>query len=380
MNLEGVNDMKLQPPPQLQPITKLSPTLLAILKQCPLKAGLRQAKAQQTLISSKAALLGTIVHRTLEKAGSIRGGSEKLREQAGAIWDKAVREMEAELRTSPLDKHLLPIQKWRKYYLLRERTIRRCQEIAANRGLSETQVIASERKFGGIREGFTGKPDLILRRPNGLVIIDYKSSELPDEFQAREEKIESWRQQILFYASIVNAELGEWPVGGEIRLLNKDVIPIPIDPQEAKVVAKEAQALKEKYNAKIEAGVSHSELAQYSVENCAFCEFKGACNTFWEKSPPPIPGDDEYGCLSGRILDITTVENKILRMVITSEKSDGTSQKWEITNLSTEQFENFGEFVEGDRVRLLDFAIESDSSYRAKPTHTSVMWEFPDGF
>ena len=66
------------------------------------------------------------------------------------------------------------------------------------------------------------------------MIIDYKSGELSDDSQIREEKIESWQQQILFYASIVQQEFGEWPVGGEIRLLNKEVIPITIDPQEAK--------------------------------------------------------------------------------------------------------------------------------------------------
>ena len=63
--------MKLQPLPRLQPITNLSPTLFATLKQCPLRAGLRQAKAQQTTRTPKAALLGTLVHRVLEKARSM---------------------------------------------------------------------------------------------------------------------------------------------------------------------------------------------------------------------------------------------------------------------------------------------------------------------
>ena len=372
--------MKLQPLPKLQPITKLSPTLFATLKQCPLKAALGQAKAQRTTRSSKAALLGTIVHRVLERAGSIKSESGDLRAEASAIWDQVVSEVERELQTSSLDKVLLPIKKWKKYFLLRERTVRRCEEIASSRGSSETQVIASERKFSSVRKGFTGKPDLIFRRANGLVIIDYKSVELSDDVQKREKQIETWRQQILFYASIINAEFGEWAIGGEIRLLNKEVIPVEIDLQKVKDVRKEAQALQENYNAKIETGVPHSELAQYSVEGCKFCEFKGTCNTFWAKNPTPIPGDDEYGCLSGRILAITTAENKIRRMVIAFEKSDGTSQQWEITNRSTEHFENLGEFVEGTRVRLLDFAIEPDSSYRAKPTQTSVMWKIPEGF
>ena len=298
--------MKLQTPPKLQSITKLSPTLFATLKQCPLRAGLRQAKTQRTTRSSKAALFGTIIHRVLEKARSIIRNSENLRTQAEVIWDKAVEHMEKDLQTSPLDRYLLPIRGWKKYYLLKHRTILQCEEVASSQGISETQVVASERKFDSVRDGFTGKPDLILQRENGLVIIDYKSGELPDDSQIREEKIESWQQQILFYASIVQQEFGEWPVGGEIKLLNKEVIPITIDPQEAKALKRSAQELKDNYNTKIASGVSHSELAQYSVKGCAFCEFKGTCNTFWEKNPQPIPRTDEYGCLSGQVLKVTT--------------------------------------------------------------------------
>jgi len=370
--------MKLQPFSKLQPITKISPTLFATLQQCQLQAGLRQAKAQQTTRSSKAALLGTIIHRVLEKAKSIRRDGEDLRTQAEAIWDNAVKETEKELQTSMLDRYLLPIRKWKKYYLLKHRTILRCEEIALSHGISETQVVASERKFDSVKGGFTGKPDILLRRADGLVIIDYKSGELPDDSESREEKIESWQRQILFYASIVKEEFGEWPVGGEIRLLNKDPIPpISIDPTEAEIVLKEAQTLKEEFNANVEAGVPHSELAQYSVDNCRFCKFKGSCDTFWKENPQPIPGTDEYGCLSGQVLKVTTEKNKKGSIVIRYDKSDGNSQEWQISNLSTEQFGNLEKLAQGTLVRLIDFKIDSDNSYQAKPTQNSVIWELP---
>ncbi|MCY4569175.1 MAG: PD-(D/E)XK nuclease family protein [Candidatus Poribacteria bacterium] len=371
--------MKLQSLPKLRPITKLSPTMFATLQQCPLQAGLRQVKAQRTTRSSTAALLGTIVHRVLEKAGSINKDSADLRTQAEAIWDKAVEQMEEDLQTSPLDKYLLPIRKWRKFFVLQQRTLRRCEEIASSQGISETQVIASERRFDSVRSGFTGKPDLILRRANGLVIIDYKSGELPDDPQIREEKIEPWQQQILIYASMIEEEFGEWPVDGKIRLLNKEVIPIVIDPREVKDIRQTAQELREEYNTKIKAGVTHSELAQYSVDNCRFCEFKGACNTFWKENPQPIPETDEYGCLSGQVLKVTTGKGRNSSMAIICEKSDGSSQEWQISNLSTEQFGNLEELKQGTLVRLLNFKIESDESYRAKPTQTSVIWEVPVG-
>ena len=372
--------MKLQSLPKLRPITKLSPTMFATLQQCPLQAGLRQVKAQQTIRSSTAALLGTIVHRVLEKAGSINKDSGDLRTQAEAIWDKAVEQMEEDLQTSPLDKYLLPIRKWRKFFVLQQRTLRRCEEIASSQGISETQVIASERKFDSVKDGFTGRPDLVLRRANGLVIIDYKSAELSDDSQSREEKLKAWQQQVLFYASIVQEEFGELPVGGEIRLLNKEVISIPIDLQKVEALSEKAQTLMEDYNTKIEAGEADSELAQYSVDNCRFCEFKGACHTFWKENPQPIPGTDEYGCLSGRVLKVTTGKSRKGSIVIRSEKSNGNSQEWQISNLSVEQFGNLEELKQGTLVRLIDFKIEPDDSYRAKPTQTSVIWEVPEGF
>ena len=260
---------------------------------------------------------------------------------------------------------------------MQQRTIRRCEEIASSHGMSETQVIASERKFDSVTDGFTGKPDLILRRANGLVIIDYKSAELREDTPDREEIIKSWQHQIMFYASIIKSEYGEWPVDGEIRLLNKKVIPIQIDRQKAVALVEKAQALKGNYNAKIAAGVLPSELAQYSAESCAFCEFKGACNTFWKENPQPIPGTDDYGSLSGRVSKVTTGKSRNSSIVIRSEKSDGSSQEWHISNLSIKQFGNLEELEQGTLVRLIDFKIEPDDSYRAKPTQTSVIWELP---
>ena len=372
--------MKLQPLPKLRPITKLSPTLFATLKQCSLRAGLRQVKAQQTTRSSTAALLGTIVHRVLEKASSINKNSRDLRAQAGIIWDKTVEQMEVELQASPLDKYLLPIRKWRKFFVLQQRTFRRCEEITSSHGISETQVIASERKFESVRDGFTGKPDVILRRENGLVVIDYKSTELSDDSESREEKIESWQQQILFYAAIIKETFGELPVKGEIRLLNNEVIHTPIDLQKVEALLEEARALKEDYNMKVGMGMAHSELAQYSVEGCAFCEFKGACHTFWKENPQPIPGTDEYGCLNGQVLKVTTNKSRKGSIVIRSEKSDGNFQEWQISNLSVDQFGSLEELKQGTFVRLIDFKIESDEPYRAKPTQNSVIWEVPESF
>lgn len=368
--------MNLRPLPKLQPITTLSPTMFATLKQCQLRAGLRNARSQQTTRSSTAALLGTISHRVLENARSINR-DEDLRAQAETMWDDTVTEVEEQLRTSPLDEHLLPISKWKKYFLLRERTIRRCKEIASSHVISENQVVASERKFDSVKYGFTGKPDLVLRREDGLVIIDYKSGELPDDSEDREEKIALWQQQVLFYASIVKEELGEWPVKGEIRLLNNEIIQIQIDQQKADVLIEETQAVMAHYNENIAAGVSHSELAQYSEDNCVFCEYKGTCNTFWQNNPQPIPGTDKYGCLSGNIVNITSTDNGISHFVLEIEKANEASQQWEITHLTKRQFVNLKELKRGDFVRLIDFSISSDGTRQAKPIQTSVIWKVP---
>ena len=66
--------------------------------------------------------------------------------------------------------------------------------------------------------------------------------------------------------------------------------------------------------------------------------------------------------------------------MIRSEKPDGNFQDWQISNLSTEQFGNLEELKQGTFVRLIDFKIEPDESYQAKPIQTSVIWELPEGF
>lgn len=366
--------MQLQPLPKLQPINKLSPTMLATLKQCQLRAGLGQVSVQRTTRSSTAALLGTIAHRVLEDAKTLNP-YEDLRKQAEVLWDKTVEQMEKTLQDSPLDKSLLPISRWKRYFLLRERTIRRCEEIALDPGVSESQFIVSERKFDNLEYGFTGKPDLILHRENGWVIIDYKSTQLPDDPEERDEKVESWRQQVKFYASIVKSEFGEYPVEGEIRLLNGEVIPIPINPEEVEQLMAEARILKEKYNANIAAGVPESELAQYSEENCGFCDYIGTCDTFWEMNP--IPGADEFGSLSGTIVRLSNTEKGVGSIVIASDIKNEASQEWEITNLSIDKFEGLRELKKGDFVRLIDFKIDSQNEFHAKPTQNSVIWKVP---
>lgn len=350
--------------------------MFATLKQCLLRAGLCNVRAQQTTRTSTAALLGIISHRVLENARFINRDHQDLRTLAEAMWDEMACEVEEQLRSSPLDRYLLPIDKWRKYYLLRALTIRSCEEIASGQIISENQIIASERKFDSVKYGFTGKPDLILRREDGLVIIDYKSGELPDESEDREVKIAMWQQQILFYAAIIKEELGEWPVVGEIRLLNNEIIHIQIDQQKAEALIEETQAVKAHYNEKIAAGVSHSELAQYSKDNCIFCEYKGTCNTFWENNPLPIPGTDKYGCLSGKIKNVTTTAKGNGRLVIDTESTNESSKQWEIINLFTKQFENLRELKQGDLVRLIDFSIDSESC-QAKPIQTSIIWNVP---
>lgn len=76
----------------------------------------------------------------LEKARSIRKDREKAWAQACQLWEEAVSDIEKALRHSPLDRQAAPIQKWRKDFLLRDRTLRQCQDIATRQGTYETQA------------------------------------------------------------------------------------------------------------------------------------------------------------------------------------------------------------------------------------------------
>ena len=78
-------------------------------------------------------------------------------------------------------------------------------------------------------------------------------------------------------------------------------------------------------------------------------------------------------------MKVTTGKGRNGSIVIRSEKSDEGSQEWQNSNLSAEQFGNLKELEQGTLVRLIDFKIEPNDSYRAKPTQTAVIWEIPHG-
>lgn len=203
--------------------------------------------------------------------------------------------------------------------------------------------------------------------------VDYKSGELPEASPACEENIASWQQQLLFYAASVEAECGEQVSSGEIRMLNKKVIPVKIDRQQVEAVAAEAQTLREMYNKKVASGDAAATFARYAAEGCSLCEFRGACDTFWKNTPPPKPGTDTYGCLNGQLLQIASVGHRMKSLVIMCEDANGASQRWEITPLSVEQFGTLATLRPGDSVRAIDFAIDADGACRAKPTRAAVI-------
>ncbi len=154
------------------------------------------------------------------------------------------------------------------------------------------------------------------------------------------------------------------------------MIPVELDRQKGAAEAAEAQNLRETYNKKVPARDAPATFAQYAAEGCSLCEFRGACDTFWKNSPPPEPGTNRYGCLNGQLLQIASVGHRLNSLVILCEGADGASQRWEITPLSVEQFGTLEALRQGDIVRAIDFAIDTDGAYRAKPTQAAVIWSF----
>ena len=107
---------------------------------------------------------------------------------------------------------------------------------------------------------------------------------------------------------------------------------------------------------------------------------KGLATPSGKRIHSQYPGTDDYGCLSGRVLRLAGGATNRYSIVIAPEKTDGSSQEWEVSNLSTEQFGNLEELVKGTFVRLINFKIDSDGAYRAKPTETSIIWSVPSYF
>jgi hypothetical protein len=121
-----------------------------------------------------------------------------------------------------------------------------------------------------------GRADRVEQHGGEVRIIDLKTGwGRPTELRP------SHRRQLLVYAFLWNALHGAWPKEAAIQRLDGSRLTLAIDPEEAKSVADELLAQREKFNSALERVESTWSLASPSAEACQYCDYKVTCPEFF---------------------------------------------------------------------------------------------------
>jgi hypothetical protein len=132
--------------------------------------------------------------------------------------------------------------------------------------------------------------DLIDRTAGAVLLRDYKSGSLeePVDPPAVVTVKESYRVQMMLYAAIIREREGRWPARAELESLDGSAVAvIALEPLECLALLARAKRLLAATNASVDAVLQDPArnlrpLASPGAEQCRYCEFRPACEAYWE--------------------------------------------------------------------------------------------------
>ncbi len=291
----------LPPPLEVKPLGRVSPSRFALLEQCRLREIWSNAWHPPLLPQSPAARLGSVIHSILQEAGegNFPAGNRSTIE---ARWDVLVEQTEREMRSSWLERSLVPLrQRVRQYQVRRIRTVRKALELAERAcpqdRLPPTQTVRlaaplTERYEVPVqsRDGLiAGRIDILRETPAGTVIADYKTGHIleQDPESGVQAVSATYQTQLKLYAALYADTFGSWPVGLEIIPLQGGPIEIPFTPSESSAILRQAATGLQETNARIaELGAPVSPVAAAEAlasprpSICRTCLFRPLCPAY----------------------------------------------------------------------------------------------------
>ena len=131
--------MAVPPPLAVTTISAASPTLVELLRLCPLRAGLSRVESATALIlGNPKAWLGTAYHEVLAAAAAHRSVPS-----AAAVWEQAVRAQHQRAQAHPLDHRFGAPDRWPGYHLIRAMALMRAQEAVGEDGYARATAICA---------------------------------------------------------------------------------------------------------------------------------------------------------------------------------------------------------------------------------------------
>ena len=275
----------------LKQLGSISPTTFTKAKQCALNALWSLNGSPPLLPTSPVARVGTIAHRLLSEAG--QGRLPVGEGRIGARWEELTERVHSEMRTSTIERHLVPLSNSVPDMAVRRiRAVQRALDIATSRGRSQPERQGTRPRSGYGHElpvessdgTVKGRIDAVVRTSKGPAIQDYKTGRISqDDGNGEVEVSVDYQVQLKLYAALYAESFGEWPDSIALVHLSGSTYEVDFSIAECTRLLSEASATLQRLNTVIgtDSGKSTpSVLASPGPDVCAYCQYRPACEPY----------------------------------------------------------------------------------------------------
>lgn len=342
--------------PSPSPLGLLSPTMANELFECPMRVAWHlDQRASWLRRPGPSAALGTAAHAMAERLsrGLVAGAidARQARTMASEAWDDLIDRQEAALTRAWAPAVPPPPQDWPGYQLVRTRVLRHAEEVATSSSPTEALAPMVEEALEDLAVGIAGRPDRVEGLLGDLCVVDLKTG------LHQAEPTPAQRRQLLLYAELVRATMGELPrrMGIEDGLGRR--WESEVDPRELEMLLADIVTRRQAYERAVASG-SLDELADANGETCKWCPYRVICASYWSA----LRTDWSHGSVSGTAARVEERAGSVLLDVETTSPTDDAGQHWQVSGLR-------GRTVSvGDRVSIVDGALTRS------PRHLRARW------
>ena len=310
---------------KLKPLSRISPSKFTALGGCPLREIWPANNELRLLPLSPAAYLGTAVHKLIELATR---GQIKDEEGMFAYWDESNRNIEKEMQSNHLEKHLVPLELSANNYEVKRNMVFNIVR-ALSKGNTKLGTQGSDNKkleseiWVETEDGKVGgKIDLVKHTDAGIEILDYKTGSIIDAYSECDDIKQEYKQQLKLYAALYFSSFGVWPVRIVLVGLDQHEYEIPFNKDECLNILNDAKRQLDELNGLIASGASYEVFAKPSPQNCKYCLYRPACQQYWKERqdndqwPADVQGMIKEKKMLGNGLWRVVLESGLKRLVI----------------------------------------------------------------
>lgn len=287
----------------------LSPSGNQTLLACGLRYVWEESREPPRLPGSPAARLGSAVHDLLARAW--RGEVPPEVTQVRQAWREAVEAVEGRMQQSWLERPFTPLlARVRHYEETRIAAVRLALSVAAGatgRSGGRAGGLPPEARLTSADGTVSGRIDVAVRTPDGVVIRDYKTGGVLDEAEDGGQEIKAaYQLQLKLYAALYADARGVWPVRLELMTLSGDVTLVPFTSAECAALYDDAKGRAADLWRRVgEVRVGRGAVADLAApgEACRRCRYRPICPAYrpWSESQPPADPwtRDVWGAVRG---------------------------------------------------------------------------------